>query len=169
MQGSLMAVDTGPEIGGGPAYNMGTVLCTDGMPGLMRPNFPLSAHKDRVKTWPPFAVLSFLGPCPPTLSRKSQVFLGPPVFGLTGAFCLYQSLPPSLVRNAGSKPWAVAEGHLLLGFHSSAGRLQARASAPSVPPLGSAWFTWCPVFSQQQMKLVAENLKEAQEDRREAT
>lgn len=110
MQGSLMAVDTEPEIGGGPAYNMGTVLCTDGMPGLMRPNFPLSAHKDRVKTWPPFAVLSFLGPCPSTPSRKSQVFLGPPVFGLTGAFCLYQSLPPSLVRNAGIGMQEVSHG-----------------------------------------------------------
>ncbi|KAH0510309.1 Anoctamin-10 [Microtus ochrogaster] len=78
--------------------------------------------------------------------------------------------PSSLVRNAGSKPWAVAEGHLLPGVHSSAGPLQDRTSAPSVPPLGSPWFTWCPVFSQQQMKLVAENLKEeSQEDRREAT
>ena len=40
----------------------------------------LSAHKDRVNTWPHFSVLSFL---------RS------PVSGLTGAFCLYQSFPPA--------------------------------------------------------------------------
>lgn len=92
----------------------------------------LSAHKDRVKTWPHFF-------CP--------VFSEVPSIRAHRSILPIPVIPSSLVRNAESKLWAVAEGHLLPGVHSSAGPLQDRASAPPVPPLGSPWFTWCPVFS----------------------
>lgn len=80
----------------------------------------LSAHSDRVKTWPYFGVQSFWGPALPLHPGKSQVFLRPPVFGLTAAFYLYLPFFPRQVRKSGSKLWAVAQGISFLGFHSSA-------------------------------------------------
>lgn len=66
----------------------------------------LSAHKDRVKTWPHFF-------CP--------VFSEVPSIRAHGSILPIPVIPSSLVRNAESKPWAVAEGHLLPGVHSSVG------------------------------------------------
>lgn len=48
-----------------------------------------------------------------------------------------------------------------LCFDGAKGTQRAEAHATTeVPPFGLVWLTQCPLFSLQQMKLVAENLKE---------